>query len=125
MFNSWEFISTFLSIASLHSNLKALSIYLSYGTISPSTDIVGLADECGCVLRNAEALGPILNNSFKGLLTLKLDFDLMWPEEFYAQSDSIRTQLSQSAVEEAVRKKLSKISKNVSVTVSRVDHSFE
>ena len=122
MFNPWEFISTFLSIASPHSNLKALSIDLTYRTISPSTDIVDLANECGFVLRNAEALEPILNNSFKGLLTLKLDFDLMWPSGFYDESNRIRTQLSQSAVEEAVRKKLSKISEKAKATVSYVEH---
>ena len=124
MFNSWEFISTFLSIASPHSNLKALSIYLSYWTISSSTDIVDLANECGFVLRNAEALEPILDNSLKGLLTLNLELFLPWPPEFHDKSDHIRTQLSQSAVEEAVRKKLPKISEKASVTVSRVQHYF-
>ena len=125
MFNFWEFISTFLSIASPHSNLKVLSIYLCYWTISSSTDIVDLANECGFVLRNAEALEPILNNSLKDLLTLDLELDLDWPPQFYDKSDHIRTQLSQSAVEEAMRKKLPKISEKSSVTVSLVEHRFE
>ena len=124
MFNFWEFISTFLSIASPHSNLKALSIYLHYGIISPSTDIVDLANECGFVLRNAEALEPILNNSLKGVLTLNLELALRWPPEFRDKSDRIRTQLSRSASEEALRKKLPKISEKASVTVSKVRHSF-
>ena len=125
MFGLWEFISTFLSIASPHSNLWALSIYISYGIISSSTDIVDLANECGFVLRNAEALEPILNNSLKELLTLDLELDLYWLPEFHDKSDHIRTQLSQSTVEEAVRKKLPKISGKASVTVSRVQHWFE
>ena len=125
MFNSWEFISTFLSIASPHSNLKVLSVHLSYWTISPSMDIVDLANECGFVLRDAEALDPILDNSLKCVLTLNLELDLYWPPEFHDKSDHIRTQLSQSAVEEAVRKKLSKISGRASVTVSVVEHGFE
>ena len=122
MFGPWEFISTFLSIASPHSNLKALSIYLHYGIISPSADIVDLANECGFLLRNVESLEPIFNNSLEGLLTLNLDLILRWPSKFQKKYDHICTQLSQSAVEEAVRKKLSKISENVSVTVSRVYH---
>ena len=125
MFGHWEFISTFLSIVSPHSNLKALSIDLSYRTISLSTDnIVDLANECGFVLRNAEALEPILDNLLKGVLTLDLELALLWPPKFHDKSDRIRTQLSQSAVEEAVWKKLSNISENVSVTVSGVDHKF-
>ena len=124
MFNPWEFISTFLSIASPHSNLKALSISLDYLPISPSTDIVDLANECGFLLRNAEALEPILDNSLKGLLTLNLTLDLHWPRELHDKSDQIRTQLSRSAVEEALRKKLPKISEKASVTVSKVRHSF-
>ena len=125
MFNPWGFISTFLSIASPHSNLKALSIYLTYWTISPSTNIVDLANDYGCALRNAEVLEPILNNSLKGVLTLNLELALRWPPEFHDKSDRIRTQLSQSAVEEAVRKKLPKISGKASLTVSRVQHWFE
>ena len=125
MFNFWEFISTFLSIAPPHSNLKDLSINLSYRTISPSTDIVDLANGCGFLLRNAEALEPILDNSLKGVLALDLKLYLQWPPGFHDKSDQIRTQLSQSAVEEAVWKKLPKISENVSVTVSTVNYQFE
>ena len=84
-----------------------------------------LTNECEFVLRNADALGPILNNSLKGVLTLNLELALRWPPEFHDKSDRIRTQLSQSAVEEAARKKLPKISGKASLTVSRVQHWFE
>ena len=77
------------------------------------------------MLGNAQALEPILDESFKDLLTLELELYPHWTSELYDQSDSIRTQLSQSAVEEAVCKKLSKISENVIVTVSAVDHGHE
>ena len=120
----WEFIVSFLATASPPSNLEVLSFYL-YWSVPSSKKSTELTNECEFVLRNAEALGPILNNSFKSLLTLRLYLNLTWPLKFYDESDRIRTQLSQSAVEKAVRKKLSNISKNVSVTVSRVDHSFE
>ena len=124
MFNFWEFISTFLSIASPHSNLKALSIDLTYRAISPSTDIVDLANECGFVLRSAEALEPILDNSLKGVLTLNLELVMKWPFEFYDESDRIRTEVSQSAVEEALRTKLSKISDKPNINVS-LENKFQ
>ena len=116
------FIFTFLSIASPHTNLEDLSIYLIW-VIPPSKDIVDLANECGFVLRNAEALETIFNNSLKGLLTLELKSCIYWPSEFSDKSDRIRTQLSQSAVEEAARKKLPKIAEIARVTIS-VEHYF-
>ena len=120
----WEFIASFLATTSPPSTLEVLSFYL-FWDVTSSKESTYLTNECEFVLGNAEALGPILNNSFKSLLTLKLDFYLRWPSKFYAESDSIRTQLSQSAVEEAIWRKLSKISENVGVTVSAVRHSFE
>ena len=121
---SWEFIASFLATTSPPSNLKVLSFYLHW-KVPPSKESIDLTNGCELVLRNAEALGPILNNSFKSLLTLQLDFNLTWPSEFYAESDRIRTKLSQSAVEKAVCKKLSKTPKNIDVTVSAVNHYFE
>ena len=122
MFGPWEFISTFLSIASLHSKLKHLSVVLHW-PVPPSKDIVDLPNECGFVLRIEEALEPILNDSLIGILMFDLKLSLQWPPEFYDKSDRIRTQLSQSAVEEVVRNKLPKISGKASVTVS-VSHEF-
>ena len=85
MGNPLELISTFLSITSLHSNLKALSIYVRYWTSSPSTDIVGsIANECGFALRNVETLESILVNSLEGLLTLDLELYLRWSVELWA-----------------------------------------
>ena len=84
--------------------------------------MIDLSNECGFVLKNAEALEPILNSSLKGLLTLNLELYLQWPSELYDKSDGIRTQLSQSAVEETIRKKLPKLSRKASVTVSVVEH---
>ena len=124
MINPWKFISTFLSIASPHSKLKTLSICLNWN-ISPSKDIVDLANECGFVLRNAEALEPILSNSLNDLRELDLELYLLWPSDFYGKSDYIGTQLTQSAVEEAVREKLSKLSGKASVTMSVVEHEFQ
>ena len=120
MLNPWEFILTFLSIASPHSKLKNLSIHLNWD-IRPSKDIVDLANACGFFLRDAEALEPIID-TLKDLLALNLELSLYWPLDFYDKSDHIRTQLSQSAVEEAARKKLSKISEKAKVTVSYVEH---
>ena len=119
--NPWEYILTFLSIATPHSKLKNLSIHLNWD-IRPSKDVDDLANACGFFLRDAEALEPIIN-TLKDLLALNLELSLYWPSDFYEKSDHIRTQLSQSAVEEAVRKKLSKISEKVSITVS-VRHLF-
>ena len=124
MADSWEFIASFLATTSPPSNLEDLSFYLFWTVPSSQESTDFTSNECEFVLRNAEALGPILNNSFKSLLTLKLYFKLTWRSGFYDESDRIRTQLSQSAVEEAVWKKLSKISENVDVTVSRVRHEF-
>ena len=119
---SWEFIATFLAATSPPSNLEVLSFYLRWN-VPPSKESTDLTNGCELVLRNAEALGPILNNSFKSLLTLKLDFRVLWSTEFNDELDRIRTQLlSQSAVEEAVWEKLSNISENVDVTVSAVYH---
>ena len=122
MFNPWEFISTFLSIASPHSDLKNLSIYLNWA-IPQSKDIVDLANECGFLLKNTETLELVLDSSLEDLRTLDLEFYLRWPPECHGKSDRIRIQLSQSAVEESVRKKFPKLSEKASVTVS-VAHYF-
>ena len=111
-------------MASPHSNLEDLSIVLHW-TVAPSKDMVDLANECGFVLRSAEVLEPILNSSLEGLFTLNLELYLQWPSQYYDKSDRVRTQLSQSAVEEAVKKKLSKLSGKISITVSVVEHGFE
>ena len=120
----WELIASFLAAASPPSNLEVLSFHLDWNVPSSEED-TNLTNECEFVLRNAEALGPVLNNSFKSLLTLHFYFHLIWPSEFYDESDLIHTQLSwRSAIEEAVLEKLSEVSENVSVTVSVVDHEF-
>ena len=120
---SWEFIASFLETTSPPSNLEDLSFYL-FWIVPSSKESTDLTNECEFVLRNAEALEPILDNSLKDLLALDLELYLWWPPEFYDKSDHIRTQLSQSAVEEALRKKLSKLSGRTSVTVY-VKHEFE
>ena len=66
----------------------------------------------------------MLDKSFEDLRTLDLELPLLWPREFCDKSDRIYSLLSQSAVEEAVRKKLPKISGRTSVTVS-VEHDFK
>ena len=118
----WELIASFLAATSPPSNLEVLSFYLDW-IVPSSEEDTNLTNECEFVLRNAEALEPVLNSSFKGLLTLNLQLYLRWLPEFHDKSDHIRTQLSQLAVEEALRKKLSKIFGRASVTVS-VEHEF-
>ena len=119
----WGTIATFLSAASPHANLERLSIFNRW-RIPPSQEIDDLSNGCGFVLRNTEALDPIFDKSLKGLFTLELILSLHWPSKFHVVSDRIRTQLSQSAVEEALWKKLPKISKKASVKVF-VLHHFE
>ena len=118
----WGTIATFLSAASPHTNLKHLFIFFRW-PILPSQEIDDLSNGCGFVLRNAGALEPIFDKSLKGLLTLEVTLCLDWPPKFYFESDRIRTQLSQSALKEALRKKLPKISKEATVEVS-VRHLF-
>lgn len=111
-------MAAFLSTASLNPSIKEISATLRW-SVPMGAD---LATGCEVVLGNAQALEPILDKSFKDLLTLELELYPHWPSELYDQSNSIRTQLSQSVVEEALRKTLSKISK-IRITVS-VDHSL-
>ena len=91
--DSWEFIATFLATTSPPSNLEVLSFYLHW-IVPSSKESTFSTNECEFVLRNAEALEPIFNNSLKGLLTLNLEVYLDWPTEFHDKSDHIRTQLS-------------------------------
>ena len=123
MVSSWELIASFLSTVSPHSNLKDLSISVYLAVPSSGEVRIYFTKECEFVLENAEALDLILDNSFKGLLTLDLYLNLHWGPEFRNKSEWIRIKLSQSAVEEALRKKLSRISKRASVTVS-MDYHF-
>ena len=122
MSDFWGSIATYLSNASPHSDIEDISIIVNWN-IPRSKEIVDLGNERGFVVRNAEALEPILNSSLKGLLTLDLTLWLHWPPEFHDESDRIRIKFSQSAIEEAVRK-LFKISEKASVSVS-VEHHFE
>ena len=121
--DAWEFIATFLSTASLTQNLKDLSVSIEWSTMW-FKESIDLANGCEFVLRNVKALESILDNSFKDLLTMVLKLVLHWPIGFRDKKDQIRTQFSQSAVEDAVRKKLSELSRKASVSVSAVEHEF-
>ena len=99
MVSSWELIASFLSTVSPHSNLKDLSISVYLAVPSSGEVRIYFTKECEFVLENAEALDLILDNSFKGLLTLDLYLNLHWGPEFRNKSEWIRIKLSQSAVE--------------------------
>ena len=75
-------------------------------------------DECELVVRNAETLDLVLDNSFEGLLTLGLELDICLVSEFYDKPVRTRIKLSQSGVEEAARKKLSRILEKAKLSVA-------
>ena len=118
MLDPWGSIATFISNALPNSHLKSISITLIWN-MPRSKEIVDLENERGIVLRNAEALEPIL----KGVLTLDLDLWLQWPSELYDEYDHIRIKFPQSAVEEGMRK-FSKLSEKASLYVA-VGNYFE
>ena len=116
LFDPWEFIANFLSTASPHPDLKFLSLSIDFA-ILPSVKSAFLANGCEFVFKNASALEPIIDNSFKGLRAMELKLYFRWRSE---QSDGVRTQFSQAAMERESEKKFSKIS----VKVIFVSHSF-
>ena len=104
-FELWEFVASFFSTASPHPCLKELSI-LAQWFVLPRKAEAYLSDGCGFVLENAEALEPILENYMKGLSTLHLTLEFLWPSEVYFKWDNIPTKVSQSVNDGALREKL-------------------
>ena len=124
VFEPWEPIGALISTGSLNSGLKILSIRFEWDPPPDSIDKGSLSSALECVLRKAEVLDPLLDNSVKQLTTLSLDMNFAWPHDFQDEGDHLHTRLSQPAIESALRKKLPKISQQVSLNVS-VSHRWQ
>ena len=74
------------------------------------------------VLRNAETLDSLIENSFKHLTTLSFKMDFHWPRDLRDKLDHLHTHFSQGAIEGALRMKLLKISQKVHLNVSVSHH---
>ena len=122
VFEPWESIGALISTGSLHSGIKVLSIRFTWARSPKSIDSSSLSSGLELVLRRAEILDPLLNNSFKQLSTLSLEMHFVWPHDLQDEGGHLRTCFSQPAIESALRKKLPKTSQKVSLNVSVYHH---
>ena len=118
VFNAWELTGSLISTGSLSSEIVILSIHFEWSPPPYSIDSDALASGFELVLRNAEALDPLIANSFKSLIILSFKIDFRWPRQLEEEWDLLRTRFSQSAVEEALRMKLPNISEKIYIDVS-------
>ena len=115
-FELWESIGALISTGALNSGINILSISFTWSQNSIDSD--WLSSGLELVLRKAEVLDPLLDNSFKQLTTLSLEMDFSWSHDLRDHEDHLRTCFSQPAIQGALRKKLPQISQRVSLNVS-------
>ena len=121
VFELWETIGALISTGSIYSGINILSIRFEWRLPPNNADRGSLSNALELVLREAEALDPLLENSLKQLTTLSLEMDFAWPsEDLPDDMDHLRTHFSHSAIESALRKKLPNISRkgNINISVS-------
>ena len=122
VFEPWESLGALISTGSMNSGIKILSIRFAWYPPRYGIDSRSLPSGLELVLRKAEVLDALLDNSFEHLTTLSLDMHYSWPSDLRDGGDHLRTHLSQSAIEGALRKKLPKISQKVCLNVSVYHH---
>ena len=123
IFEPWESIGALISTGSLPSGINILSINFMWWPPENSIENGSLSNGLELVLRKAEILDPLLNNSFKQLSTLSFEMHYAWPPNLQDERDHLRTHFSQPATEDALRKKLPKISHKACFNVS-VSHEW-
>ena len=114
----WESLGALISTGSLNSGIKIISIHFEWCPSPNSIDSGCLTNGNELVLRKAEVLDPLFDNFLKHLTTLSLEMIYVWPRDLQSEGNHLRTRFSQPAIEEALRKKLPKISHRVSLDVS-------
>ena len=118
-FELWESIGALISTGLLNPGLKILSIHFTWTPPLDSINSDTVSSAIDLALRKAEILDPLLENSFEQLSTLSLDMSYTWPSNLRDEGDHwLRTRFSQPAIEDALRKKLPKISQKIRLNVS-------
>ena len=111
----WESIGALISTGALNPGLKILYIRFTWAPPPDNIDSGSLSSGLELVLGKVEDLDPLLENSFKQLIALTFDMYFSWLQD---EEDHLRTCFSQPTIESVLRKKLPKISQQVSLHVS-------